>query len=132
MKARRRPATRSTRRSRSGSAGATRCTSTWRSIRGTPRNTPAVLAFLAAWTSRLHAQGYKAGVYSNADSGISDLVAARGTGLTEPDDIWIAEWNGAQSTSSPYVASRDWGGHQRLHQSEGGHGDPRWGPDERR
>jgi Rv2525c-like, glycoside hydrolase-like domain len=44
-------------------------------------NTSAVLTFLAAWTSHLHAQGYKSGVYGNADSGISDLAAARGQRL---------------------------------------------------
>ena len=84
-------------------------------------NTPAVLAFLAAWTSGLHTAGYKSGVYSSGGSGISDLVAAKATGYTEPDDIWIADWNGARSTASPYVPSGDWGNHHRLHQYQGGH-----------
>jgi hypothetical protein len=84
-------------------------------------NTPAVLAFLAAWTSSLHAAGYKSGVYSNADSGISDLVAARGTRYAEPDDIWMADWNGERGTASPYVPSGEWGDHERLHQFSGGH-----------
>ena len=34
----------------------------------------AVLAFLSAWTTELHAEGYGAGVYSSADSGIVDLA----------------------------------------------------------
>jgi hypothetical protein len=84
-------------------------------------NTSAVLAFLAAWTSGLHNAGYLSGVYGNGDSGISDLVAARGTGFSEPDDIWIAEWNGQHNTASSYVPSGDWGNHQRLHQYAGGH-----------
>ena len=84
-------------------------------------NTSAVLTFLAAWTSGLHAAGYQSGVYSSAASGISDLVAARGTGFTEPDDIWVADWNGEQSTASAYVPSSDWSNHDRLHQYEGGH-----------
>jgi hypothetical protein len=84
-------------------------------------NSSAVRAFLGAWTSGLHAAGYKSGVYSNAGSGISDLVAATGTGYSEPDDIWIAEWNGRRSTASPYVPSGDWSNHHRLHQYRGGH-----------
>jgi Domain of unknown function (DUF1906) len=84
-------------------------------------NTSAVLAFLSAWTTELHARGYLSGVYSNANSGISDLVAQVGTGYPEPDEIWIAEWNGQQSTYSPYVPSGDWPNHQRLHQYDGGH-----------
>ncbi len=84
-------------------------------------NTSAVLGFLAAWTSRLHAGGYKSGVYSSAASGIADLVARVGTGFTEPDDLWIADWNGSRSTSDPYVPSNDWTSHRRLHQYSGGH-----------
>ena len=84
-------------------------------------NTPAVLAFLAGWTSKLHADGYLSGVYSSADSGISDLVARYGTSYTEPDDISIADWNGQETTSDPYVPSGDWANHQRLHQYSGGH-----------
>jgi hypothetical protein len=84
-------------------------------------NTSAVLAFLAAWTSGLHAAGYKSGVYSSAGSGISDLRSRYGTNLTEPDDIWIGEWNGRRSTASAYVPSGDWSNHRRLHQYDGGH-----------
>jgi len=84
-------------------------------------NTSAVLAFLAAWTSGLHAAGYKSGVYSSASSGISDLRSQYGTSFTEPDDIWIGEWNGQRSTASAYVPSGDWSNHRRLHQYDGGH-----------
>jgi hypothetical protein len=84
-------------------------------------NTAAVLAFLGAWTSELHARGYVSGIYSSANSGITDLVNQVGTGYTEPDQIWIAEWNGQQTTSSGYVPSADWANHQRLHQYTGGH-----------
>jgi Domain of unknown function (DUF1906) len=44
-----------------------------------------------------------------------------GTGYTEPDQIWNAEWNGQQTTSSAYIPSADWPNHQRLHQYSGGH-----------
>jgi hypothetical protein len=84
-------------------------------------NTSTVLAFLGAWTSGLHNAGYLSGVYVNAYGGVSDLVAARGTGFSEPDDIWIADWNGQQNTASSYVPGGDWGNHQRLHQYAGGH-----------
>jgi hypothetical protein len=81
----------------------------------------AVLAFLAAWTSQLHAQGYKSGVYSSAASGIRDLVGQAGAGYSEPDDIWIANWNGTRSTVDVNVPSSDWPVHQRLHQYSGAH-----------
>jgi hypothetical protein len=87
----------------------------------TSTNTAAVLAFLSGWTTGLHARGYVSGVYSGAISGISDLVAQYGTGYAEPDEIWIAEWNGQESTSSVYVPVGDWANHQRLHQFRGGH-----------
>jgi hypothetical protein len=86
-------------------------------------NTSAVLAFLAAWTAQLHAGGYESGVYSSGGSGIADLAARFGTGFEEPDDIWIADWNGEQTTNDPYVPSGDWASEQRVHQYEGGHDD---------
>ncbi|MDQ6607852.1 MAG: DUF1906 domain-containing protein [Actinomycetota bacterium] len=84
-------------------------------------NNAAVLAFLAAWTSELHAGGYLSGVYSSSNSGISLLAAHTGTSFVEPDDIWVANWNGRQSTSDPNLPSADWAAHQRLHQYLGGH-----------
>lgn len=84
-------------------------------------NTAAVLAFLSAWTTQLHASGYKSGIYSSSDSGVSDLVANYGTGYAEPDEIWIANWNNAANTSDGNVPSQDWPSHQRLHQYNGAH-----------
>jgi hypothetical protein len=80
----------------------------------------AVLAFLSAWTTQLHAEGYGAGVYSDTESGIADLVAQVGTTYTEPDDIWIAHWNGLKSVSDPAVPNTYWV-NERLHQYRGGH-----------
>ena len=57
--------------------------------------TSATRIFLAAWTKALHAAGYVSGVYSSGASGIADLAAAYGGSYTEPDDIWIADWNGS-------------------------------------
>jgi Rv2525c-like, glycoside hydrolase-like domain len=88
--------------------------------RGTS-NTSAVLAYLSAWTSELHAHGYLSGVYSSENSGIVDLVNANGTGFLEPDELWIANWNGQANTNSSVVPSTEWANHQRLHQYQGGH-----------
>jgi hypothetical protein len=87
----------------------------------TTANTDAVLAFLEAWTTELHAHGYLSGIYSSANSGITDLVNEVGTGYVEPDEIWIADWNDEETTSDPYVPSGDWVNHERLHQYRGGH-----------
>jgi Domain of unknown function (DUF1906) len=84
-------------------------------------NTSAVLAYLSSWTSQLHTSGYLSGVYGNADSAITDLVNQYGTAYVEPDDIWIAHWNGQQTTSDSAVPSTEWASHQRIHQYNGGH-----------
>lgn len=81
----------------------------------------AVLTFLEAWTKELHALGYISGVYSSRDSGIVDLAAQIGTGYAEPDDIWIADWNGQANTEASLLPSYAWAPHHRLHQYEGGH-----------
>ena len=87
----------------------------------TSANSSAVLAYIDAWTTQLHADGYRSGVYSSSNSGMLDLAANYGTAYPEPDDIWIANWNNAQNTADPNVPSTDWASHQRLHQFEGGH-----------
>ena len=80
----------------------------------------AVLAFLRAWTSGLHASRYLSGVYSSGASGIADLVAKVGSGYPEPDDIWVGDWNGKSTTSDPYLPASAWR-HRRIHQYRGGH-----------
>ena len=84
-----------------------------------PSITTTVLTFLSAWTTELHVLGYHSGVYSSADSGIKDIAAAVGSSSVLPDDIWIADWNGQQSTTESVVPALDWSNHQRLHQYEG-------------
>ena len=81
----------------------------------------ATLAFLEAWTKKLHALGYVSGVYSSSASGIADLAGEVGSGYTLPDDLWIANWNGAQNTSDPVVPAGAWTPHARIHQYRGGH-----------
>ncbi len=81
----------------------------------------ATLTFLGAWTTRLHALGYDSGVYSSSASGIADLVSRLGSSYPQPDDIWIANWNGRANASDPYVPASAWADHQRIHQYLGGH-----------
>ena len=83
--------------------------------------TAATLAFLEAWTKKLHALGYLSGVYSSSSSGIADLGAQVGSGYELPDHLWIANWNGSTSTSDPVVPASAWTPHQRIHQYQGGH-----------
>jgi hypothetical protein len=87
----------------------------------TGANTAMVLKFLTAWTAALHVAGYQSGVYSSSDSGITDLAGQWGSSYLEPDDLWIANWNGTQSTADSNVPSGDWPNHQRIHQYKGGH-----------
>lgn len=88
----------------------------------------AVLTFLSAWTTELHAQGYLSGVYSSAASGMTDLAAQYDTGAyTLPDQIWFALWNGqADTNTQSYVPADEWANHQRLHQYSGDT-DETWG-----
>jgi hypothetical protein len=83
--------------------------------------TAATLAFLEAWTKKLHALGYLSGVYSSSASGIADLGDQVGSGYELPDHLWIANWNGSTSTADPVVPSNAWTQHQRIHQYRGGH-----------
>jgi hypothetical protein len=83
--------------------------------------TSATLAFLEAWTEKLHALGYVSGVYSSSASGIADLAGALGSGYVAPDDLWIANWNGQENTLDPAVPAGAWSLHQRIHQYRGGH-----------
>jgi glycoside hydrolase-like protein len=88
--------------------------------------TGATLAFLEAWTEKLHSLGYVSGVYSSSGSGIEDLVDQIGTGYNLPDHLWFANWNGQASSTDSYIPSYAWNQHQRIHQYRGGH-DERYG-----
>ena len=72
---------RSPRRRRSASEPAIRSTYfDMENYTRTAAATSAVLAFLESWTTELHDAGYASGVYSSADSGITDLVDSYGSG----------------------------------------------------
>jgi hypothetical protein len=77
------------------------------------------LAFLSAWTTELHAEGYKSGVYSSSSSGVADLVANFAKDAM-PDVIWDALWNGGADTADTVIPAADWANHQRAHQFNGG------------
>ena len=83
----------------------------------------AVLTFMSAWTSELHALGYLSGAYGSSSSlmvDMSNAVAAGTSGFVPPDDVWFAHWNSLQtlSDSKSYPAFKDgyWSRGQRLHQ----------------
>ena len=87
------------------------------------------LAFLSAWTSKIHALGYVSGVYSSARSGIKvldDARVARPGAFALPDQVWIARWDGVADTSTSYVRDDGWQPHARVKQYRGGH-DETWG-----
>src|SRR5215831_6645670 len=77
------------------------------------------LAFMSAWTTQLHAEGYKSAIYSSSSSGVTDLVT-NFTKYAMPDVIWDALWNGAANTADPAIPATDWARHQRAHQFSGG------------
>ena len=81
----------------------------------------ATLAFLEAWTQKLHSLGYLSGVYSSSASGIEDLARQIGSGYDLPDHIWVANWNGQQNTADPVLPASAWSPHRRIHQYRGGH-----------
>ncbi|HKF82015.1 MAG TPA: DUF1906 domain-containing protein [Solirubrobacterales bacterium] len=83
--------------------------------------TAATLAFLEAWTNKLHALGYLPGVYSSSASGIEDLGRQVGTGYLLPDHIWTANWNGEADSDDPAIPASAWTPHRRIHQYRGGH-----------
>jgi hypothetical protein len=88
--------------------------------------TNSVLAFLGAWTEKLHQLGYVSGVYSSSSSGIADLADAYSTSYPSPDNIWTANWNEREDTLDPVIPSSAWPNHQRIHQFRGGHNET-WG-----
>ncbi|KAA1421558.1 DUF1906 domain-containing protein [Nocardioides humilatus] len=87
------------------------------------------LAFLSAWTNKLHDLDYISGVYSSAGSGIAvldDARVERPDAYTMPDMVWIARWDGIANTSTPYIRDDGWVPGGRVKQYEGGHNET-WG-----
>ena len=81
------------------------------------------LTFLSAWTKRLHAQGFRSGVYSNVSAAVdaldyADTVSPGSYAL--PDQIWYAWDNGRADTyiDKRWVRGDNWTPHARVHQYE--------------
>jgi glycoside hydrolase-like protein/putative peptidoglycan binding protein len=83
----------------------------------------AVLEFVDVWTEKLHAAGYKSGVYSSGSAAIAAIDAAKNAGrsITYPDHLWIAWTNKVANTDGgPYLRDSVWDNHQRIHQYDNG------------
>ena len=98
-------------------------------VRKSTACTQSAIRFLHAWTNKLHDYGYASGYYSSAASGIrmmDDERVSKGSNITMPDQVWIADWNGKANTSSSYIRSDGWQPHGRAKQFQGGHNET-WG-----
>ena len=76
----------------------------------------AVVNYVEAWTTEMHAKGYRAGVYVPLIHGLAPI---RDDADPRPDDIWYARWDHQNSTTEPALNGL-WSGH-RIHQYEGDH-----------
>ncbi|MFD9305332.1 DUF1906 domain-containing protein [Streptomyces sp. NPDC060048] len=85
-----------------------------------------VVAYLTAWTVRLHELGYRAAAYVAASSGAKALSAHYAQAPDAmPDVLWVARWNGAASVTDADLGlpagTRQWAGARRAHQFRGDH-----------
>jgi len=86
-----------------------------------------VLAFMSAWTARLHDHGYFSGFYSSMASGMADQVANyRADGYVPPDYIDFARWDGVATVTDAAIPAGYWWPQRRMKQFRGGH-DETWG-----
>ncbi|MEV0409421.1 DUF1906 domain-containing protein [Streptomyces sp. NPDC050448] len=89
---------------------------------------PPVVAYLTAWTVRLHELGYRAAAYVAASSGAKALSAHHDQApWAMPDVLWAASWNAEASVSDADMGlpagTHQWAGRRRAHQYRGGHDD---------
>lgn len=79
------------------------------------------LRFIQGWNSAVRAQGYVAGFYSSADSGIAHLEKARASGARGlPTALWFARWRVPKSVDNERRIHRNaWQPHRRAHQFTG-------------
>jgi hypothetical protein len=86
-----------------------------------------VLAFISAWTARLHDRGYTSGFYSSMNSGMADQVANyTAPGYVRPDYVDFARWDGVATVSDAAIPSAYWTPHRRMKQYRGDHPET-WG-----
>lgn len=80
---------------------------------------PAVWSYASAWTTELHALGYRSGVYGDGNDAITTLVQHYGAAGT-PDDVDVADWGHApNSVADTYIPAGDWADSQRIIQYNG-------------
>jgi hypothetical protein len=79
------------------------------------------LRFMQGWNSAVRANGYVAGFYSSANSGIAHLEKARAAGARGlPSAVWFARWRTRPSVNGERnLHPRAWQPHRRIHQYRG-------------
>jgi hypothetical protein len=81
-----------------------------------------VLAFMGAWSARLHALGYLSGFYSSMGSGGADQVANyAAANYVRPDYIDFARWDSLATVTDAGIPAAYWAPHRRMKQYAGGH-----------
>ncbi|WP_328469199.1 DUF1906 domain-containing protein [Actinoplanes sp. NBC_00393] len=86
-----------------------------------------VLAFMSAWTARLHDHGYFSGYYSSVSSGIADQVAVYNkAGYVRPDYVDFARWDNVVTVNDKAIPATYWAPHRRMKQYGGPHKET-WG-----
>jgi hypothetical protein len=86
-----------------------------------------VLAFMSAWTARLHDLGYLSGFYSSVDSGVADQVANYAApGYVRPDYLDFARWDKVATVTDATIPAGYWSPHRRMKQYAGDHRET-WG-----
>ncbi|HWJ12072.1 MAG TPA: glycoside hydrolase domain-containing protein [Nocardioides sp.] len=73
------------------------------------------LAFLDSWTREMHRGGYRSGVYSHVNSGIS-LLSRTGRDYARPDAVWYAYVDRVGTIPTKYVGSAAFMRASRVHQ----------------
>ncbi|MEU8229454.1 glycoside hydrolase domain-containing protein [Actinoplanes sp. NPDC048967] len=86
-----------------------------------------VLAFMSAWTAKLHDLGYLSGFYSSMGSGVADQVANYAApGYVRPDYLDFARWDKVATLTDTGLPATHWSPHRRMKQYQGDHKET-WG-----
>ncbi|WP_406738734.1 DUF1906 domain-containing protein [Streptomyces sp. NBC_00853] len=85
-----------------------------------------VVAYLTAWTDRLHELGFRSAAYVSVSSGVKALSAHyHQAPRAMPDVLWAARWNLSASVSDTDMGLKKgtakWAGPRRAHQFRGDH-----------
>ncbi|MFG2236373.1 DUF1906 domain-containing protein [Streptomyces sp. NPDC048723] len=85
-----------------------------------------VVAYLTAWTDRLHELGFRSAAYVSVSSGVKALSAHyHQAPQAMPDVLWAARWNLSASVGDADMGlpagTAQWAGPRRAHQFRGDH-----------